>query len=177
MRCLTWRDDLAMLPRASFRGFEILSRGKRLTGLALDGPPVPDLFVKGAGLYGARLNPESPLGTIQSIEHVLRSLDKLAEQEQERAARFAKNLADYREQADKPFEHEVRLKTLLARQTELNAALDLDKNERQIAPAVEEDVEPESDVLQNPSIPPRVQWNSAPGMSPGTVGGRLRFSR
>lgn len=140
--------------RASFWGFVILTRGKRLTGLALDGPPVPDVFVKGAGLYDTRLNPESPLGTIQSIEHVLRSLDKLGEQEQERAARFAKNLADYREQADKPFEHEACLKTLLARQTELNEALDLDKSERQIAPTMEDDIEPGGDVLQSPpSLP------------------------
>jgi hypothetical protein len=113
-----------------------------------------------------RINPESPLGTIQSIEHVLRSLDKLAEQEQERAARFAKNLADYREQADKPFEHEARMKDLLLRQAQLNAALDLDKNERQIAPVVEEEIEPADDALRGPSIPPRLQRNSAPGMSP-----------
>jgi hypothetical protein len=62
--------------------------------------------------------------------------------------------------------HEARLKTLLARQTQLNAALDLDKNERQIASAVEDDIEPEGDVLRGPSIPPRLQRNSAPGMSP-----------
>lgn len=34
----------------------------------------------------------------------------------------------------RPFEHEARLKELLVRQTELNAALDLDKGERQICP-------------------------------------------
>src|SRR5206468_4095546 len=33
-----------------------------------------------------------------------------------------------------PFEHEARLKELLVRQAELNAALDLDKGERQVAP-------------------------------------------
>jgi hypothetical protein len=43
-------------------------------------------------------------------------------------------LAEYREQMDRVFEHEARLKELLARQAELNAVLDLDKNERQIAP-------------------------------------------
>ena len=78
---LSWRDDFTLQPRASFKGFEILSRGKRLTGLALDGEPVPELFIKGKGLYSANLNAENPLGTMQSIEHALRSLDKLAEHE------------------------------------------------------------------------------------------------
>jgi hypothetical protein len=39
-------------------------------------------------------------------------------------------LADYKKQLGKPFEHESKLKDLLAWQAELNAALDLDKGER-----------------------------------------------
>jgi hypothetical protein len=46
---------------------------------------------------------------------------------------------------------------LLARQAQLNAALDLDKDETQIAPPAQDDVEPPSDVLQGPAIPPNVQ--------------------
>lgn len=163
---LAARDDLTVQPRASFRGFEILSRGKRLTGLALDGESLPELFVRGSGLYSANLNAENPLGTMQSIEHTLRALDKLVDQEQERSARMEKNLAEYQAQADKPFDHEARMKDLLARQAQLNSALDLDKNETQIAPPVEDDTGLGRDVLQTPSIPPRVQRNSAPTMSP-----------
>jgi hypothetical protein len=44
-----------------------------------------------------------------------------------------KALADYQAQLNRAFEHEDKLKTLLARQAQLNAALDLDKGERQIA--------------------------------------------
>ena len=41
-------------------------------------------------------------------------------------------------QANRPFEHEARLKELLASQAQLNAALDLDKNDAQAAePAAE----------------------------------------
>jgi hypothetical protein len=69
---------------------------------------VPDLFVKGAGLCSAHFSSESPLGTIQSIEYALRSLDKLADQEQDHKQRLEKNLADYQAQASKPFEHEAR---------------------------------------------------------------------
>jgi hypothetical protein len=163
---LSWRDDVTLQPRASFRGFEILSRGKRLTGLALDGEPVPDLFIRGSGVYSANLNAENPLGTMQSIEHTLRSLDRLADQEQEHGARLGKTLADYQAQADKPFDHEARMKDLLARQAQLNAALDLDKNEKQVAVPSEDDIGIAGDVPQSPLITPRVQRTSAPGMSP-----------
>ncbi|MGD0966179.1 MAG: hypothetical protein ABSA57_20055 [Candidatus Acidiferrales bacterium] len=138
---LSWRDDFTLQPRASFRGFEILSRGKRLTGLALDGEAVPELFVRGTGLYSARLNAENPLGTMQSIEHALRWLDKLAEQEQERGLRLEKNLVEYQAQADKPFDHDARMKDLLLRQAQLNAALDLDKGERQAAEMANDELE------------------------------------
>ena len=51
-----------------------------------------------------------------------RSSDEIERQE--------KALADYRAQLGRPFEHEARLKELLAKQAQLNAALDLDKHER-----------------------------------------------
>ena len=90
--------------------------------------------MRGALTYRANLNPENPVGTIQSIEHVLRRLDRRAEEEQREIERQEKALADYRQQLGRPFEHEARLKELLAKQAQLNAALDLDKNERQVAP-------------------------------------------
>ena len=74
---------------------------------------------------------------MQSIEYALRGLDKAVADERERAARAEKMLGDFQEQAGRPFEHEARLKELLARQAELNAALDLDKGERQVAPPAE----------------------------------------
>ena len=43
-------------------------------------------------------------------------------------------LADFTEQAGRPYEHEAKLKELLIRQAQLNALLDLDKGERQVAP-------------------------------------------
>jgi hypothetical protein len=57
-------------------------------------------------------------------------------------------LGDFQEQAGKAFEHEARLKELLGRQAELNAALDLDKGERQVAPEArpEEKTEADGDV-------------------------------
>jgi HD superfamily phosphohydrolase len=69
---------------------------------------------------------------MQSIEHRLRAFDKLADQEQERSTRLEKNLAEYQAQANKPFDHEARMKDLLVRQAQLNASLDLDKNDYQV---------------------------------------------
>lgn len=157
---LSRHGDPSMIPHASFRGFEILSRAR---GAALfDGEEerVPELYVRGAGLYTANLSPGRPGGTIQSIEHTLRALEKLADEARERAARLRKSLADYRAEAGKPFEHEARMKELLVRQTTLNAALDLDKGERQVAPEADGEAgpggdEPSGQVKHSPEPPRR----------------------
>ena len=46
-------------------------------------------------------------------------------------ARIEKELADYQSQADRPFEHEERLKQLLFVRSELDSFLDLDKGDQQ----------------------------------------------
>jgi len=123
---LSWRDDLTVKVRGSFRGFEILSRGSDIKDRE------PDLFIRGREPYKANFNPENPLGTISSIEHTLRGLDRRAEEQQSEIERQEKALADYRAQLGRPFEHEARLKDLLAKQAQLNACLDLDKHEAQV---------------------------------------------
>ncbi|MDQ6733460.1 MAG: DEAD/DEAH box helicase family protein, partial [Nitrospirota bacterium] len=129
---LSWRDDQTMQPRGSLRGFEILSRGKGSGfGLLNEDERIPELFVRARAMYSANLNCSNPIGTVQSIEHTLRNLDKLAAEQQNRVARIEKELADYQSQADRPFEHEERLKELLARQSEINSLLDLDKGDQQ----------------------------------------------
>jgi len=134
---LSWRNDQALEVRGEFRGFAILSRGKAVTRLLSEEQPVPELFLRGAGTWAAHLNPDNPLGTVQSIEHTLRALDRAAAQEEDRIGHIEKTLADYQVQANRPFEHEQHLKELLARQAQLNAALDLDKGESQVAEAAE----------------------------------------
>jgi hypothetical protein len=78
---------------------------------------------------------------MQSIESTLRNLDKLAIDQHNRAARLEKELADYWAQAGRPFEHEERLRQLLARQAELNSALDLDKGDQQAIVATADEAE------------------------------------
>jgi len=142
---LSWRDDQTMQPRGSFRGFEVLSRGKSAGfGLLKEDERIPELFIRGRATYSANLNATNPVGTVQSVEHALRNLDKLAAEQQNRVARIERELADYQLQADRPFEHEERLKQLLARQSELNSLLDLDKDDQQAgdsAPGVKDDLQ------------------------------------
>ena len=148
---MSWRDDTTVQVRGHFRGFEILSRGSAHE----DGEP--DLFIRGRETYKANLNPDNPLGTIASIEHTLRGLDRRAEEEHHEIERHEKALADYRAQLGRPFEHESRLKDLLAKQAQLNACLDLDKHEPQIVE------EPRHAVDEALSSSPRRPPNSAPG--------------
>ena len=127
---LSWRNDESVQGRGKFRGFEIASRGHPLKSEA-----DPEILIRGAQTYRAQFNPENPLGTMQSIEHALRSLDRLAAKEREETERQEKALAEYKSQLNRPFEHESRLKELLAKQAGLNRALDLDKHDSQVAPA------------------------------------------
>ena len=126
--------DATMQVRATFRGFRILSQATQISD------DMPTLCIEGARRYTANLNTANPIGTIQSIEHVLRNLDQVSAAAQREVATLTKSLADYREQANRPFEHESRLTELLTRQAELNAALDLEKGDHQaaaVAPADE----------------------------------------
>lgn len=95
-------------------------------------------------IYRAQMNAENSLGTMQSIEHALRALDKALGDERERIARAEKMLGDFQEQLGKPFEHEAKLKELIGRQAALNALLDLDKGESQVAPEAKAEAEADS---------------------------------
>jgi hypothetical protein len=137
---MSWKDDKTLKVRGHFKGFEILSRGSQFK----DGEP--DLFIRGKETYRANLNLQNPQGTIASIESVLRGLDRKAEEEREEVVRQEKALADYRAQLGRPFEHDARLKDLLAKQAQLNAVLDLDKHDAQVV-----DDGPDADTREVPS--------------------------
>ena len=129
---LSWRDDYTLQARASFRGFEILSRGKgAATGFTEQDDRLPELFVRGNAMYSANFSGSSPVGTVQSIEHTLRNLDRLATEQRNRVSTLERELADYAVQSDRSFEHEGRLQELLAKQADLARLLDLDKGDQQ----------------------------------------------
>ena len=103
---------------------------------------------------------------MQSIEHTLRTLNRVATDEQQQLQRLEKTLTDYPAQAKRPLEHEERLKELLARQAQLNATLDLDKSDAQAAEATTEpDIETAVVPCRTESVTPGVQMNSLPARS------------
>jgi hypothetical protein len=121
----SWRNDHSLQARGHFKGFQILTMASDIRDAA------PDLYIRGKEAYKANLNLDSPLGTISSIEHVLRSLDRRADDEKHDIERREKMLADYQTQLNRAFDHADRLKELLVKQAELNALLDLDKHDAQ----------------------------------------------
>lgn len=68
-------------------------RDSQPLGHSLSSEAEPDIFIRGAQNYRAKANPENPLGTKQSIEYVLRSLDRQAEDEKKEIKRQEKALA------------------------------------------------------------------------------------
>ena len=100
---------------------------------------------------------------MQCIEHTLRALDRAAADQQQQLQRLDKTLTDYQAQAKRPFEHEARLKELLARQAQLNAALDLDKSDAQAAePEAQAEIENASPSRCSETVTRRVQPNYLP---------------
>ncbi len=100
----SWRNDQSAQVRGHFKGFDILTMGSSRLDAA------PELFIRGKETYKANLNFDSPLGTISSIERVLRGLDDRAENEKVDLDRREKTLADYQTQLNRPFEHADHLK-------------------------------------------------------------------
>ena len=123
------RTEESIQVRAHFRGFQILSKGKQPS--FLEPEPVPFLSLRGKGHYEISFNPTQPLGTIQSIEYAIRSLEATLSQQQTRLQQLKANLLSYQQQIAKPFEHEERLRELIAKQTELDQQLDLHKSDEQ----------------------------------------------
>ncbi len=84
---------------------------------------------------------------MQSIEHTLRALDRTAADEQQQLQRLDKTLTDY--------------------QAQLNAVLDLDKSDTQVAEApAEPDLETAALPCRTQSVTPGAQPNSLPAPIP-----------
>jgi len=128
---LRWGSDRELQQVGSYKGFAIMAEH---SGTLLV------LYVRGEHAYEASLNTANPLGTIFSIEAVLRSLNRHAQEGQADVARKEKTLSDYNAQFGQPFEQEAQLRELLAQQQGLNKQLDLDKHETQMVAEGEQEV-------------------------------------
>jgi len=118
----------------TYKGFEIAVAPNRL-GRDF----IPELYLRGRHTYQVNLNPQNPLGTIYSIEAMLRSLEKDAEGVKATIEHREKELEDYNGQLNRPFEQEEKLRELVSKQQEMNSRLDLDKSETQVVEEREEE--------------------------------------
>ncbi|MDR3425797.1 MAG: hypothetical protein P4M13_12125, partial [Alphaproteobacteria bacterium] len=127
---LTARTTPSLKPVAQIAGFDILCRGEP------DGSV--STFLRGEATYTINYNPDSPIGTIMSIERTLQGLETVQSRMESDLQRDKKALAEYKLQSEKPFEHEEKLKDLLAKQAQINALLDLDKDDKQATTAADD---------------------------------------
>jgi N12 class adenine-specific DNA methylase/predicted O-methyltransferase YrrM len=108
-----------------------------------------EIVLKGKNAYIAKIS-DSALGTISSMEHVVRSLDDHAKEIRNTLTATHRRIEELRPHVDKPFDHEVKLQTLVQRQQEIMNVLDLNKNQAsnqlsaEEVPIVEEVIQPEN---------------------------------
>ena len=136
-----------MIEVGSFAGFSLQLWTER----------AKEIVLKGKNAYIAKIS-DSPLGTISSMEHVVRSLESHANELQNTLTATRRRIEELRPHVDKPFDYEEKLQTLVQRQQEIMKALDLTKNQAsnqlsaEEVPVVEETIQPENVVaIENKS--------------------------
>lgn len=91
----------------------------------------PKVVLQGSARYAVELG-DSDLGNITRIDNALSGIEAHIIQKQEELITTRQQLEAARVEYEKPFLHADSLKALLTRQTELNAALSLDKKDAEV---------------------------------------------
>jgi hypothetical protein len=112
---------------------------------------VDEVILKGATTYAAKVS-ENPLGTISSMEHVVRSLDEYVADREKELVETKQRVSDLRPHLTKPFEHEEKLQELVCRQSEIVKAFDLTKSQASHQLGTEEVVQFENE-MEKKSVP------------------------
>jgi len=89
---------------------------------------VKEIVLRGKNAYVANIS-DASLGTISSLEHVVRSFDERLNECRNNLTVTQRRLEELLPHAHKPFDHEEKLKGLIQRQQEIVQALDLTKNQ------------------------------------------------
>jgi N12 class adenine-specific DNA methylase/2'-5' RNA ligase len=155
------KDNWKPVQLGTYRGFE-LSTNPQSRSFDLDEQKVrtealAPIRIKGSKTYAANANTEgNPLGTLASIRYHIETIDQDVKAISKSIADATHKQRELQALIDRPFEHEAKLKDLLAKQQQLNAELDLNKNlagtegqeqkEQEIEKAVEPEEEDEEDV-------------------------------
>jgi N12 class adenine-specific DNA methylase len=127
----------------SYRGLKLYTRPGFAANVMTGNPPLPNVTIEGAATYGATANPDNPMGTIMSIEAVVRNFETTRDGFMQELERRRQSLATLEAEANKPFAHEARVEELLKRQAEITKALDLNQHDHQAAAPDDSDAKPD----------------------------------
>ncbi|MDX1951078.1 MAG: DEAD/DEAH box helicase family protein [Verrucomicrobiota bacterium] len=126
----------------SFAGFPLFVRAGYLNQV--------DLIAKGNAYHAATIS-DSAHGTIRSLEHSIQTMDERISRAECELTDCQKRCSELGSKLGEPFEHEAKLLSLANRQQELEAALDVTKN--QAPNGLAADPTPTADVLDNDQNP------------------------
>ena len=103
-----------------FKGFELLVE-KNFLGINY-------MVLRGKTDYKAELS-TSPVGNMVKLENLFGSINENIDFLEKKIEQYENDLAESKEQYEKPFQYEQELKDKLSRQCELNAQLDLENSQ------------------------------------------------
>lgn len=89
----------------------------------------PIIYIKGVGKYKVEVNAIDEIGNILKLENTLKSFENKINTVTEQIAYTEKQLLDVKEELDKPFTNQDRIRELQKEQARIDSELDLDKQE------------------------------------------------
>lgn len=89
----------------------------------------PIIYIKGVGKYKVEVNAIDEIGNILKLENTLKSFENKINTVTEQIAYTEKQLFDVKEELDKPFTNQDRIRELQKEQARIDSELDLDKQE------------------------------------------------
>ena len=103
----------------------------------------PIIYIKGAGKYKVEISNLDEIGNIYKLENMLKSFDNKINTVKEQIAYNEKQLIDIKDELDKPFTQQYRIRELQKEKARIDSELDLDKQEniRSVEEVNEEELE------------------------------------
>ena len=89
----------------------------------------PIIYIKGAGKYKVEISNLDEIGNIYKLENMLKSFDNKINTVKEQIAYNEKQLIDIKDELDKPFIQQDRIRELQKEKARIDSELDLDKQE------------------------------------------------
>jgi phage shock protein A len=103
-----------------FAGFQVFVRSNWMGHV--------ETVAKGSFQYSAHVS-DTAIGTMRSLEYAVQNLEESLQRHRHELADSEKKCREFEAKVGEPFEHEAKLQSLAQRQSELEKALDITKNQ------------------------------------------------